>query len=78
MSFIGPLFVLNVKTSHGKNFKILISEQEGGFWVATVLYSDDGRISTNHLSGENKSQAYEAASSWVLQSLDKQAQIEKL
>lgn len=78
MSFIGPMTVFNVATSNQKNFKILVTEQEGGFWVATVLYSDDGQILTKHFYGESKSQSYKSASEWVLAALDKKAIIDKL
>lgn len=63
MSFVGPMSVFGVITSHKKNFKILVTEQEGGFWVATVLYSNDGQILTKHFYGDDKAQSYKAASS---------------
>ena len=78
MSFIGPTTTLNIKTSSNKYFKIFITEQVGGFWVATLLYSKDEKIHTRHFSGKTKVESYEKTSKWVLNALDNFAMIDRL
>jgi hypothetical protein len=78
MSFIGPTTILNIRTSSQKCFKIFITEQVGGFWVATLLYSKDEKIHTRHFSGKTKVESYKKTSEWVLNDLDNRAVIDRL
>jgi hypothetical protein len=78
MSFIGPAEERNIETSTGKTFKLFMTAQEGGYWVASVLYTRDGIVDAHHESKVAKEDAYLAAVNWVLANLDQQAVIDPL
>jgi len=78
VSFIGKTEERLIKTSTGKTFKILITEQEGGYWVATVLYARNGMVDAEHFSDTNRSEAYRKAAEWALNSIDDKATINPL
>lgn len=78
MAFVGPTTERKIYTSAGKTFKIFLTEQEGGYWVATVLYSQDGLVSTQNFIGRSKESAYESAVTWSKEDLDERATVEPL
>ena len=78
MSFIGKTEERLIKTTTGKTFKIFITQQEGGFWVATVFYTKDGAVNTKHFAETEVSDAYKNAVEWVLNNIDDKADIEAL
>ncbi len=77
MSFIGKSEERKV-TTKGKTYKIFITEQKGGYWVATVLFSKEGTITTHNEVASNKDVTYCKASKFVLDNIDKKAEIELL
>jgi hypothetical protein len=78
MSFIGKTEEREINTS-GKTYKIFITEQEDGYyWVATILYVDNGVIDTHILIDKDKSNTYQKACDWVFSTIDDKAQIEPL
>jgi hypothetical protein len=78
MSFIGPTEERIIKTSDGKTFKIFLTQQVGGFWIATVFYIKDGVATVHHISDTDKVEAYRKASEWVLINIDDKAVIDLL
>jgi hypothetical protein len=52
LPFVGPTEERNIKTSDDKTFKLFMTEQEGGYWVASVLYAKDGSVDGHHESRE--------------------------
>ena len=77
MAFVGPTTERNIST-FGKTFKIFLTEQEGGYWVATILYADNGTVSTKNLIGNTKEEAYELAVDWTKANIYQEASIESL
>ncbi len=77
MSFIGETEERKI-TTNGKTYKIFITEQVGGYWVATVLYSVNGTVSTHNEIAKTKVDAYAQASTFVLNNIDQNAVIEAL
>ena len=78
MAFVGPTTEKKITTATGKTFKMFLTEQVGGYWVATVLYAASGKISTHNEIGSSKADAYKKASAWTLNNIDRQATIEAL
>lgn len=78
MSFIGKTEERLIKTTTGKVFKILITAQEGKYWVSTVLYVKNGIIDARHFSDVDKAESYIKASEWVLNNIDHKAMIDEL
>jgi hypothetical protein len=78
MSFIYPTEEKIIKTSDGKTFKMFITQQQGDFWVATVLYTKNGEVCTHYISDIDKSESYRKASEWVLNNIDDKAVIDLL
>ena len=78
MSFVGETTVLNIKTSVGKTFRIFITEQVGGFWVATILYEANGVISTQNELENTREDAHRKAVKWTLNNIDAKADIDSL
>ena len=78
MSFIGKTEERLVKTTNGKTFKIFVTEQEGGFWVATVLYARNGVVDTKNFADTKRDEAYRLAVEWVLNNIDDKATVEAL
>lgn len=78
MSFIGNTEERLIKTSSGKTFKILITEQYGGYWVATVLFAKNGVVDTENLTDINRIEAYRKATEWVVNNIDDKANIDSL
>jgi hypothetical protein len=79
MSFIGPTKSLNICTSQGKTFRLFITEQLGGLWIATTLFAhSNGMIDTNVQSAFSESDVYLKATEWVLNNIDSAAQIDPL
>lgn len=77
MSFIGKTEERKI-TTNGKTYKIFITEQVGGYWVATVLYATSGTVTTHNELANNKNDAYSQASTFVTKNIDKNAVIEPL
>lgn len=77
MSFIGDTEERKILTN-GKTYKIFITEQEGGFWVATILYANNGKVTTHNEVGNNRADVYKKACDWVLNNIDNNAKIEPL
>jgi len=78
MSFIGKTEERLIKTSTGKIFKIFITEQEGGYWVATVFYTENGVVDAKHFPDPDRSEAYRLAIEWTLNNIDDKAIIDPL
>ena len=78
MSFIGKTEERLIKTNAGKTFKIFITEQEGGYWVATVFYAKNGVVDAKHISETGRDEAYRKATEWALNNIDSQAVIDPL
>ena len=78
MAFVGPTTERKISTSLGKTFKIFLTEQEGGYWVATILFAEKGTVSTKNLIGDAKEAAYELAFDWTKVNIDQNASIEAL
>lgn len=78
MSFIGKTEERLIKTTTGKTFKIFLTQQEGGYWVATVFYAKDGVVDASHFSETDKVEAYKKAVEWVLNNIDDKAVIDSL
>ncbi len=77
MAFIGKTAERKI-TTNGKTYKIFLTEQIDGCWVATSLYADGGVISTHNEIGQDKADAYKKACDWVFNNIDGNAQIEAL
>jgi hypothetical protein len=78
MSFIGQSTELKIKTSTNKTFKIFLTEQVGGYWVATVLYAENGTIKVHHETNTDKTETYRLACEWVMNNIDENATIDTL
>ena len=78
MSFIGSTEEKIIKTSNGKIFKLFMTEQMGGYWVATVLYVKDHVVSTKSIVETDKTESYRKACEWVLNNIDDKADISLL
>ena len=78
MSFIGKTVERLIKTTDGKTFKIFITEQQGGFWVATVLYAKEGVVDANNFADTKREEAYRLALEWVLNNIDDKAIVDPL
>ncbi len=78
MSFIGKTEERLIQTTDNKTFKIFITEQLGGFWVATVLYAKDGVVDAENFADVRQEEAYRLAVEWVLNNIDDKATIEAL
>lgn len=78
MSFIGESIELKIKTSAGRLFKIFLTEQVGGYWAATVLYTENGVVKAQHLTNVDKIEAYRLACEWVINNIDHNAVIDSL
>lgn len=79
MSFVGLTKALNIRTSQGKTFRLFITEQVGGLWIATVLYADNsGKIDTHNQSAFSENQAYLDSVQWILNNIDSNASIDPL
>lgn len=77
MSFIGVTEERKISTLN-RTFKIFITEQVGGFWVSTVLYTANGVAVTHDEVANSKADAYKQAVTFILNSIDKNAIIEPL
>ncbi len=77
MSFVGDTVERKI-TTQGKTYKIFVTEQVGGDWVATILYADDGKVTTNNEFGKQLQEAYDNACYFVRKNIDPHAQIEDL
>jgi hypothetical protein len=78
MSFVGRTTEREIHAAKGKTFKIFLTEQVGGFWVATVLYANDGLVTTHVETAATKVDAYRKASAWTLSDIDPKASIDPL
>jgi len=78
MSFIGKTEERLITTTDKKIFKIFITEQQGGFWIATVLYTKDGVVDTKNFANIDREETYRLAVEWVLNNIDDKATIESL
>jgi len=78
MAFIGDTIEKKITVTGGKTFKIFLTEQVGGYWVATILYAAAGVVSTHNELGSSKEDAFTKATSWTLNNIDKNATIETL
>ena len=78
MSFVGGTTALNIKTSVGKTFRIFITEQVGSYWVATILYADNGVIRAKNELANSREEAYRKAVEWTLNNIDAKASIDPL
>lgn len=78
MSFIGESIELKIHTSTNKLFKIFLTEQVGGYWVATVLYAENAQIKVHHVNNTNKVEAYRLACEWVLNNIDSKSVIQPI
>lgn len=73
MSFIGETTARNINTSAGKIFRVFVTEQFGGLWVATILYADNGKISTHNETADSRVEVYGQALRWTLNNIDSKA-----
>ncbi|WP_143473943.1 hypothetical protein [Limnohabitans sp. 15K] len=78
MSFVGETTALNIKTSIGKTFRIFITEQVGGYWIATILYAANSVISAQNELANSREEAYRKASEWTRNNIDAKADIDSL
>ncbi|MFW9709582.1 hypothetical protein V3H24_14110 [Vibrio parahaemolyticus] len=78
MSFIGKTTEIKITTALGKTFKIFLTEQVGNYWVATILYAHNGNVTTHNEVANNREDAYMNAVTFVLNNIDKNAEIESL
>lgn len=78
MAFVGPTEERKISTTNGKTYKIFLTEQVGGHWVATTLYASNGVVTTHNEIGLSKADAYEKALGWTLHNIDEHACIEAL
>jgi len=77
MSFLGLTTEKKV-LANGKTFKLFLTEQEGGFWVATVLYIGGSIAQAHNESRLQKVDSYEAAVAWIQQNIDSNASVDPL
>ena len=76
MSFIGETTVLPIKTPQGKEFRMFLTEQEGGYWVATVLYaSPDHLVTTEVKTATEMMEAWRKAAEWCHNNIDANVEI---
>lgn len=78
MSFVGKTKVLDIVTSSKNIFKLFITEQMGGYLVATILYSDDGVITNKILIAMSLNVVYDLACEWIFSNIDESASIQKI
>jgi len=78
MAFVGPTEERKISTTNGKTYKIFLTKQVGGYWVATILYVSGGTVTTQNVIGSSKEDAYRKASEWTLSNIDEHASIEAL
>lgn len=78
MSFKGPTTTRNIKVRSGQRYRLFLTQQDGGYWVATVLYGRNGAPRGKHIARLSKADAYGAATKWVLRYVDSQAVIDPL
>jgi len=78
MSFIGATEIKNIKCNAGKISKLFMTAQEGGYWVATVLYTKDGVAKSHVERTTEKVDTYLAAQNWFLNEVDQQAAFDPL
>jgi len=78
MSFVGETTTLNIKTSVGKIFRIFITEQLDGYWVATILYATNGAIETHNELANSCNEVYRKSVEWTLNNIDAKADIDSL
>jgi hypothetical protein len=78
MSFVGETTALNIKTSTGKTFRIFITEQFGGYWIATILYATNGLINVQNEIANSREEAYRKAAEWTLNNIDAKANIDSI
>ncbi|OGT72270.1 MAG: hypothetical protein A3H44_10490 [Gammaproteobacteria bacterium RIFCSPLOWO2_02_FULL_57_10] len=77
MSFIGKTEERKI-TTKGNTYKIFITQQTGGYWVATVLYSKVGTITAQNEVASTREDAYCKAATFALNKIDENATIEPL
>ena len=77
MSFLGSTVEKKI-SANGRTFKLFLTEQEGGYWVATVLYINDGIVHAHNESRATKADSYNVAVDWVLSNIDRNASVESL
>lgn len=73
MSYIGPTTEFEIATSDRKTFKIFLTQQVGGYWVATILYAKSSLVVTHNEIAATKKAAYEQAVTWTIGNIDKDA-----
>lgn len=78
MSFVGKTKVFDIVTSSKNLFKLFITEQMVGYSVATILYSDDGVITTKILTAMSMKEVYDLACEWIFSNIDESASIQKI
>jgi len=77
MSFLGTTTGKKI-SANGRTFKLFLTEQEGGYWVATVLYINDGIVHAHNESRATMAGSYNVAVDWVLSNIDRNASVESL
>lgn len=77
MSFLEQTIVKKFLTE-GKTFSLLLTEQECGNWVATVLWIINSSAKTHHEPKMTKADSYKAAVAWILHNIDANASVEPL
>ena len=77
MSFLGPTTEKKI-VSNGRTFKLFLTEQEGGYWVATVLWIKDDIAQTHNESRMKKEESYQSAVKWICSNIDTNATVEPL
>ena len=77
MSFLGPTTEKKILVN-GRTFKLFLTEQEGGYWVATVLWIKDSIVQTHNESRMNKEESYQAAVEWIYNNIDRNASVDSL
>ncbi|WP_146093164.1 MULTISPECIES: hypothetical protein [unclassified Xanthomonas] len=78
MAFVGQTEERKISTTNGKTYKIFLTEQVGGHWVATILYANSGVVTTHNEIAPSKAGAYKKASEWTLANIDWNASVESL
>jgi hypothetical protein len=61
-----------------KHSRLLITKQQGGVWVATVLYAKNSVIDAKNFVNSEQGEAYMAAEEWVINNIDDNAIIDPL
>ena len=78
MSFKGATEIRTIKVRPGQRYRLFMTQQDVGYRVATILYSENGAPCGKHIARLSKADAYAAAMKWALRYVNSQAVIDPL